>query len=186
MYRYSQRLDHCAIVVIHLIRKCGNLGFLHCKILAGCTSGLEAHYLQLLTEIIFSMAAGIAFAAYHLRFDGYLLTNFQILYIRADLCNLAGHLMSLSYRITGSGMLSIIYMDIRTAYTDSLNLHKYLIAADLRNRNIVKYDLRGFCLGCRFHHYLLFHCTFHAVFTSFPLKEIFVEDIPPCLLTSVL
>lgn len=95
------------------------------------------------------MTARIAFSAYHLRLNGYLLTNGKTLYIFAELYNLAGYFVSLCHGVAGKWVLSVINMDVRTTDAYSFDFYKHLLRRDFGNGNLTKSDFLGIC------HYLL-------------------------------
>ena len=107
-----QRLDHCTFLVRHLLRDRCYLRCIYCKEFRSCSCCLEAHNLQFLAEIIFSMAAWIAMSAVYLRLDGYFLTNLKTCHILSKSRDLTGYFVSLCYRIFCKRMLTVIYVDI--------------------------------------------------------------------------
>ena len=110
------------------------------KIMGGYAGGLEAHDLQLLAEIILSVAAGIAFSAYHLRLNRDLLPDGKTFHPLSNLGDFTGNLMALGNRIFGEGMLPVIHMDIRTTDSDLLYFDQYLAGLYLGHRHLVKLD----------------------------------------------
>ena len=107
-----QRLDHCTFLVRHLLRDRCYLRCIYCKEFRSCSCCLEAHNLQFLAEIIFSMAAWITVSAVYLRLDGYFLANLKTCHILSKSRDLTGYFVSLCYRIFCKRMLAVIYMDI--------------------------------------------------------------------------
>ena len=96
----------------------------NCKILACTACGLEPHHFEFFTQVILAMPAWIAFPACHLRLYGNLLAYPEGCHVLSKLDNLPGNLMPLRNRIFRKWMLSMVDMDIRSAYTYALYLHK--------------------------------------------------------------
>ena len=115
---------------------------------------LEAHDLQLFTQAVFPVTAGVALVAKNLGLDGDLLTDLQT----HDPCSHGHHigrdLVSLSYGVGGKGVLSVVYMNVAATDSDHLDPNEDLSGAGFGDGDLLKDDL------ARCGHYLLNH--FHS------------------------
>ena len=149
----SQGLNHCSLIVGQAVRQRCNLAGIHRKILTGRPRRLKAHDLELLTEIVFPVQAGIAAPAEKLRLDHNPLPRLEILDVFSQPDDLTGYLMPLSNGIGGVRVGTVVDMDIAAADADSFDLHQYLIRPRLRNRDFPKRDFPGFCHDLLNHHF---------------------------------
>ena len=140
MDSYGGRLYHSPLVKGHGGGEGSYLGGVHGKIFTGRPSGLKAHNLQLLAQVILPVGTGITFAAEDLGFNCNLLVRGKAHYAGAQPLNTAGDLMALCNGVFRKGMLAVVHMDVGSADPDADDLHQYLPWAGLRDGNFLKFN----------------------------------------------
>lgn len=144
MYRNSQWLYHGSLFKTHVVRQRQHKFCRRYKVLGGHARRLKAHDLQFLTQVIFTVSAWITFPAGHLRLYGDFLSGLQPRYAWAGLYNFSRYLMPLSYRITGEGMLSMIYVYVGATYTDVSHLDQDFTLTRFSDGHFSKLYFAGF------------------------------------------